>query len=294
MSGEEKTWVKFGKMFGRPEPPRLDDPFGLLPLCQSLGLQGEAPAILAACRPSVAIDVSGPRALLSHSGSYLGGHPALPDRFGWPRDSQGEPMKFLGQFSCPELALAKLSGLPEEGLLSVFIDVLDNEPGEARIFHFSLKQDLLRRPPPDSLSDGLAFRPTFHTIPSLPRPASPQYQALQLGEDAQDAYYQLLLDIEESLQPCQLRCGGHPPFSDEEGCYPEDGGPERWEFFLAVRDIDELEVVWPETGCAMLWIPRDGLDGRAELTWQTVDEWEDEDEDDEEEEEEDPDDEDQE
>jgi hypothetical protein len=282
--------VKFGKIFGRPEPPRLNDPFALLPLCRALGLTAEAPAIIASCRPSVAIDLSGPRALLPHTGSYLGGHPALPDRFAWPRSSQGEPMKFLGQFSCSELVLAKLSGLPEEGLLSIFLDVLDDEPGEAQIYHFSLKQDLLRRPPPDSLSDGSAYRPVFHTIPSLPRPASPEYQALGMSEDAQDAYYQLLLEVEENIEPCQLRCGGHPPFSEEEGCYPEQGGAQEWSFFLAVRDIEELGVLWPETGCAMLWVPRSleggpgTLDGRAELTWQTVDDWEDEDEEEDEEE----------
>lgn len=282
--------MRFGKLFGNPEPPKFEDPFGLLPLCHSLGLESEARAILKACRPAVAIDVTGTRTQLPHTGSCLGGHPALPDRFGWPRDSEGEPLKFLGQFSCSELALAKLSGLPEEGLISVFIDVLDDEPAETRIYHFSLKKDLLRRPPPDSLSDGGAYRPAFHTIPSLPRPGSVEYQALHLSEDAQDAYYQLLVEVEESLEPCQLRCGGHPPFSDEDGCYPEDGGSEHWEFFLAVRDIEELDLAWPETGCAMLWIPRHKerfQEGRAELTWQTVDEWEEEEEEDEDEEEED-------
>jgi hypothetical protein len=260
-----------------------------LPLCQNLGLEQQGPTIVAACRPSVAIDVAGPSSHLPHSGSFLGGHPALPDRFGWPRDSQGEPMKFLGQFACSELVLAKLTGLPEEGLISVFIDALDDEPSEVHIYHFSLKKDLLRRPQPDSLTEGTSFRPTFHTIPSLPRPGSVEYAALNLSEEAQDAYYQLLVDVEESLEPCQLRCGGHPPFSDEDGCYPEAGGDAEWDFFLAVRDVEELDIAWPEMGCAMLWIPRGQerfVDGRAELTWQTVDDdWDEDDEDDEDDEE---------
>jgi hypothetical protein len=284
--------VKFGKLFGKSEPPKFEDPFALLPLCQGLGLQAEARAIIASCRPAVAIDLLRPRTQLSHSGSSLGGHPALPDRFPWPCDSEGQPMKFLGQFSCSEPALAKLEGLPEEGLISIFLDAIDDEPGEAHVYHFSLKQDLLRRPPPEKRSDASAYRPAFHTIPSLPRPGSPEYEALALSEEAQDAYYQLLVEVEESLEPCQIRCGGHPPFSDEEGCYPEEGGPAEWQFFLAVRDIDELEVCWPELGCAMLWIPRGSqrfVDGRAELTWQTVDEWEEEEEEDEDEESEDDD-----
>lgn len=189
-------------------------------------------------------------------------------------------MRFLGQFACSELALAKLPGLPEEGLLSVFINVLDDEPAETHVYHFSLKQDLLRRAPPDQESDSTAYRPSFFTIPSLPRPGSLEYQALSLSEDAEDAYYQLLVEIEESLEPCQLRCGGHPPFSDDEGCYPEDGSANEWEFFLAVRDVEELDLVWPEMGCAMIWVTKGEsrfVDGRAEVTWQTVDdEWDDE------------------
>jgi hypothetical protein len=274
--------VKFGKIFGQPEPSRLEDPFGILPLCQNLGLAQEARSILKTCRPSVAIDVAEPRSDLSHTASYLGGRPALPHGFGWPRDSEGEPLKFLGQLSCSELSLARLAGLPDQGLLSVFMDALDDEPGVAHVYYFSLEKDLSRRPQlPGSPSAGAAYRPTFHTIPSLPRPGSLEYDKLRLSEDGEDAYYQLLLEIENSLEPCQLRCGGHAPFSDEQGCYPERGGGEEWDFFLAVRDVDELGVAWPETGAAMLWIPRTGPaeDGRAELTWQVV--WDDDEDDDE-------------
>ena len=276
-------------MFGQSEPPRFDDPFGLLPLCQALGLAAEAKTILRACRPSVAVDLAETRPDLPHTGSYLGGDPALPERFGWPRDAEGEPLKFLGQFACSELSLARLTGLPEEGLISIFLDALDDEPGLAHVYHFSLTLDLMRRPPPGAFP-GPGYRATFHTIPSLPRPGSPEYQKLGLDEDGEDAYYQLLLEVEDSVQPCHLRCGGHPPFSDEEGCYPEEGGAEEWDFFLAVRDVEELGVAWPETGAAMLWIPKvkPFAAGRAELTWQSVDdEWdEDEDEDEEEDDEE--------
>lgn len=282
---QETRLVKFGKIFSRSRPARLEDPFELLPLCRGLGLEAKAPAILSACLPSVAIDIAEPRNDLPHSGSCLGGYPALPDNFEWPRQSDGEPMKFLGQFTCSELTLAKLTGLPEEGLLSIFLDTFDDEANEVFVYHFSLKQDLLRRQGPRDLGERPAFRPTFHPIPSLPRPGSIEYTQLALDEDEQDAYYQLLIELEESLEPCQLRCGGHPPFCDEDGCYPEQGGEREWSFFLALRDIEELELVWPETGAVMIWAPK-GVPisniGTATLTWQTVDDWEEEDDDDEE------------
>lgn len=269
-------------MLGLPGPTRFGDPFGLLPLCESLGLEKKAKAILKSCRPSVAVDIAEERADLPHTGSYLGGHPALPDRFAWPFSQAGKSMKFMGQFSCSELALAKLSGFPEEGLISIFMDVLDDEPSEAQIYHFSLKRDLLRQPLPDGRGETPTFRASFSTIPSLPRPGSLEYEHLSLSEDEADAYYQLLVEIEESLEPCQIRCSGHPPFSDEEGCYPDAGDPSDWEFFLAVRDVEELEIAWPETGCAMLWLPKneDRLSGqRTGLTWQTIDaDWDEEEE----------------
>lgn len=287
----EARQVKFGKLFGGDGggAARFDDPFRLLPLCGSVGLSpGESRAILSQCRPSVAIDLAESRGVLPHSGSCMGGQPALPDGLPWPEDESGTPLRFLGQFACSELALARLGGFPDEGLLSLFLDTFEDEPASARLFYFSLKRDLMRRAAPEGTEESLCYRPTFHTIPSLPRPGSLEYAQLQLDEDAEDAYYQLLLEVEESLQPCQLRCGGHPPFSDEQGCYPSEGGADRWEFFLALRDIEELGVSWPESGAVMVWLPRSEgrfADGRAALTWQAV--WDDDEEEEDEDEEDD-------
>ncbi len=269
-------------MFGGGGSARFDDPFRLLPIGQSVGLsQRESRAVLAQCRPSVAIDLAESRSDLPHSGSCLGGQPALPDAFPWPQDDEGRPLRFVGQFACADLALARLSGYPDEGLISIFLDTFDDEPATARIFYFSLKRDLMRRRAPAGMEEPPCYRLTFHTIPSLPRPGSQEYQDLRLDDDAEDAYYQLLLEVEEGLHPCQLRCGGHPPFSEEEGCYPADGGHAEWEFFLALRDVDELGISWPESGAVMLWLPREAarfVDGRAALTWQAV--WDDEDDED--------------
>lgn len=275
---QEPLKVKFRKMLGLPGPTRFGDPFGLLPLCQSLGLDEKARAILRSCRAAGAVDVAEMRSDLPHTASYLGGHPALPYRFPWPSSQSARPMRFVGQFACSELALAKLTSLPDEGLLSVFMDALDDEPKEAQVYHFSLTKDLCRQTPPPGQAQSPAFRAAFSTIPSLPRPGSLEYEALALCEDDADAYYQLLLELEEGLEPSPLRCSGHPPFSDEEGSYPDRGDPRDWEFFLALKDVEELELAWPETGCVMLWLPRSAerFSGKqTALSWQPLEvDWE--------------------
>lgn len=287
---QEAVEVKFRKMLGLPGPTRFGDPFGLLPLCESLGLGDKAQAILKSCQAAAAVDVAEERPDLPHTASYLGGQPAVPERFSWPASQAGTPMRFVGQFACSELSLAKLSGFPEEGLISIFLDALDDEAKEAQVYHFSLKRELRRQSSPSGLAETSTYRANFSTIPSLPRPGSLEYEAMAFSEDEADAYYQLLVELEESLEPCHIRCSGHAPFSDEDGCYPEVGEPAEWDFFLAVRDVEELEIAWPETGCAMLWLPKgaERFSGRRTgLTWQTIDaDWDDEDESDDEEEDE--------
>lgn len=266
-------------MFGG-QSARFDDPFRILPTAQAVGLSArECRSVLAACRPSVAVDLAEARGDLPHSASCLGGQPALPDDLPWPTDDADRPLRFVGQFACSELALARLADVPDEGLISVFLDAFDDEPKTARVFYFSLKRDLMRRAAPTGVEESPRHRPTFHTIPSLPRPGSLEYSELSLDDDAEEAYFQLLMEVEEKLHPCQLRCGGHPPFSDEEGCYPQPGGHQRWEFFLALRDVEQLGISWPESGAAMIWLPRRDrfAQGLAALTWQSV--WDDEEDD---------------
>ncbi len=270
----------FDKLFGRSEPRKDEDPFGLRPYCLELGLGKCMTNLQRAVRPSVTIALAEARPDLPHTASRLGGFPALPDRFEWPLTEAGIPMRFLGQFTCVELSLAKLDGLPEEGLISVFLDCIDDEPSVAKVFHFSLKRDLLRRAPPLSMgpdtSASPAHRPVFRTVPSLPHPSSAAFESLELSEEDLDAYEELLLNIEHSLDPYQIRCGGHAPQGDID---PEsfESSDVSWEFFLSVRDIEDLEILWPEAGCAVIWLPTGTTrfkEGQAEVTWEPFeDDW---------------------
>jgi hypothetical protein len=134
----------------------------------------------------------------------------------------------------------------------------------------------------------MAYRPSFRAITTIPRPDSREYEALNLTDEEKELYNDILDDLDALLDSSALQLGGHPPYRLEEEAVPEvDSG--NWEFFLAVHDIEELFVSWPEGGCAFIWLPP--LDtrfrrGRAALTWQQLDTWDEEWSDDEEEEEE--------
>lgn len=279
------------RLFGEGEGSIRGDYFGLGPLCHKHGLGAKAKKIVKSSRNAVEIRLAEFNCETPHIASRVGGHPALPDDVQWPMSTDGEPMVFLAQFSCDELATERYQGLPDEGLLSVFLDTLDDTPEEARVFYYSLSRDMRRRPPPNSSAkEKMAYRPSFHAIITIPRPDSKEYDLLRLSESEKEAYNDLLDDLDTDLDPSALQLGGHPPYRLDEEAIPvvDDGN---WEFFLAVHDVEELFVSWPEGGCAFVWIPP--LDtrfrrGRASLTWQVLDydEWSD-DEDWEEEEEED-------
>lgn len=274
-----------GRLFGREEGSIRGDYFGLGPLCNKLGLASKARKIVKSSRPAVEIRFAEFDCDLPHVASRVGGHPALPDDTDWPLSTDGTPMVFLAQFSCDELATERYEGLPDEGLISVFLDTLDDVPEEARVYHYSLSRDMRRRPPPNSSStEKMAYRPTFHAIITIPRPDSKEFTELRLSEEEKTLYNRLLDELDSKLEPSALQLGGHPPYRLEEEAVPavDDGN---WEFFLAVHDVEELFVSWPEGGCAFLWLPP--LDtrfrrGRAALTYQLLEyeEWaEDEDED---------------
>jgi len=269
-----------GKLFGRgSERPIPGDHFGLAALCEKHGLAHMATKIVKSARNAVEIRLSEFNCQLAHIASRVGGHPALPDDVAWPISGDGEPMIFLAQFSCDELAMERYDGLPEEGLISVFLDTMDSEPSEARVYHYSLVRDMRRRAPPNApATEKVAYRPTFHAIATIPRPDSAAFEALRLNEREKARYYDILDDLDQRLDSSALQLGGHPPYRLEREDIPgvDDGN---WEFFLAVHDIEELFVSWPEGGCAFIWIPP--LDtrfrrGRASLTWQVLDaEWDD-------------------
>ena len=280
----------FGKLFQRSSGKRPDDEFGLLELCEKTNLSDHSDTILKACRRAVEISLEQFNPDLPHTASRLGGCPALPDDFPWPSGQDENPMTFIGQLTCQELRLAKYEGVPEEGLISLFIDTLEDEPTEAQVYHFSLKRDLVRRPTPGK--DGpppSSYRPGFRAIPSLPALVSKSFTQLNIDSQSRDDYEELLDLLSERRDPSSLQLGGYAPYWDSECSEPGDES-QKFSFFLGLHDIEELSVTWEPSGTAYLWLPEAGFaqaDITTELSWQVCEEdedWDDDDDDDDDEE----------
>jgi uncharacterized protein YwqG len=95
-------------------------------LCQLHGFGDVAPVLHASALPCVGLSLSQitPR---DFDGSKLGGDPALPISFEWPR-YKGLPLDFLLQINLSEVARHDSSGLlPSEGLLTFFYE-LEEQP----------------------------------------------------------------------------------------------------------------------------------------------------------------------
>lgn len=87
-------------------------------------------SILASVKPVIDITLS-PADDLSLWASKVGGKPYLPLDIEYPCNEKGEPLGFLAQFNCKELP--KTDELPEEGILSFFIDM---DSFESKVFYF--------------------------------------------------------------------------------------------------------------------------------------------------------------
>lgn len=268
----------FGKLFKRSTGKSPKDEFELLDLCDKVGLHEHSDVILKACRRAVEVNLEEFTSELPHTASRLGGHPALPDDFPWPLGQNGAPMHFLGQLTCQELRLARYDKVPEEGLLSVFLDTIDEQPEQAHTFYFSLKRDLIKRSPPGGIRDeNPSYRPGFYTIPSLPALDSKDFESLNFKEEARESYEELLDLLSLRRDPSSIQVGGYPPLWHADSTEAETE-PEQSQFFLSLHDIEELSIGWEPTGTIFLWIPNSEIT-QAEiptrLVWQVCEDDED-------------------
>lgn len=263
------------RLFGSDDVgPIPGDLFGLAAMCENVGLGKRAREIVGVSRRAIEVRLEELDSALPHTASRIGGHPALPDDTSWPLSRDGEPLLFLAQFSCGELSREGYDGLPDEGILSIFLDTFTSRPREARVFHYSLTRDMTRRAPPNSsTTEKIAYRPTFDAKVTLPKLGSPDYESLDLDLEERELYILLLgeLDGVGELSPLQMR--GYPLMALE----PEAVPPTKdvsWELFLSIQDMEEIFLSWPEEGCALLFIPT--LEtrfrkGRAHISWQSFD-----------------------
>ena len=188
-------------------------------------------ALLAQYRqPAIMLHRPYPPVKLPRVNSHLGGLPALPSGYDWPRTNGGTPLHFLAQIDCAELPQVELR-LPRDGVLFFFARI-DEEmawwevsPQDAcRVLFAPAVGEVPCAPPQDlpALMDGwTGFERTFHLegdppfrvypswpVVAFPIQSWPDHSALpdQTGFDL-DAYQQL---VERARGVEAIRVTGSP------------------------------------------------------------------------------------
>ncbi|MDJ0514466.1 MAG: YwqG family protein [Methyloceanibacter sp.] len=141
-----------------------------------------AEALLRLARPAIGLWPQRPSRNGPADVSRLGGEPSVPDKWSWPMvetETEDEPMLFLGQIKCAEIAgLPGAERLPSSGMLSFFGDHdgvmgCDYGGGDTAVFYWPDTEALRPRPYPQEPMEtiwpcNLLFRPTM----DLPHPES--------------------------------------------------------------------------------------------------------------------------
>lgn len=214
--------------------------------------------------------------------SHFGGLPLVPKDFEWPRFA-GQPLDFLLQVELGETAVFRSDlDLPSTGRLLFFYATTNQkwgfdpaDRGCSHVVWFEKTDGHVAMSPPgrDPLPD-LAI--DFSQKISRPHPYSPRLDALQLS-DAQKA----ALD-ESHFAPTFAQLGGLPFIVQDDlmelECEATSEGinvgrgfgtwigrakapalRKKWQLLLQMPSLDELGIMWGDSGFLYFWIRRDDL-----------------------------------
>ena len=216
--------------------------------------------------------------------SRIGGRPDLPRGLPWPRWNDN-PMAFLAQFDCRELAEHDSDGLlPKKGMLYFFYNALQDtwgfDPGDAGSFsveYWPGPFDGVAEAPKDLSEEAVykAISVSFTKAVSIPDWESPYVESLRLNDAAQDAYINLLDELSgeqqitkflgysnqiqgDMLLECQLvtnglYCGDPSGYQDPRRKALEPGAKD-WTLLFQLDSIDEAGMMWGDVGRLYFYI----------------------------------------
>lgn len=197
--------------------------------------------------------------------SRIGGLPELPAGTDWPQ-RKGKPAPFLAQINCAELATHTAdTGLPPEGMLYFFHDLEFWKPGQPEesplVIYSKAGASGQSTPAPAGLATVYpAFPVTFERQPTFPGGLTPEFEALQLSEAEEEAYFAALAEWERAHvwdggrdTGCH-QVGGHAGLIQEDvreefaqAAGAADSAPE-WRLLLQFDSDDDLGVMWGDGG----------------------------------------------
>lgn len=218
----------------------------------------------------------------------LGGRPLLPERAAWPTTARGQPLSFVAQVDCAEVAgLLPDQSLPQDGLLSFFYEATTQrawgdhpaDAGHWAVRHTDPGTPVTMRDFPAELDVPGRF-PAAALTPEVEWtfPPAQSYDAEQAGVDGfwsdyEDVFGQPVED------PVIHRLLGHPdPLGLDMQVYCqmasngvafEDGssarearllpGAANWRLLLQVDSAVDIGMLWRDTGRLYYWMRDDDL-----------------------------------
>lgn len=259
------------KLLGR-KPAREEPPQAASGALQVALDQAESMAL-----PAVALSARMAMPVPNEPVSSLGGAPSLPDGMDWPVGSNGKKMVFIAQINYADMPV--LSGYPERGLLSVFVEDEDvfgcgfpsRDQSGFRTLFFDDPSGFQRQTPPEGdiyspfgprlMKEGAPLTGTLTT--GLPTPTCFEVDAVPTDFDipSQDRFYDSLAD----RKPGALYYGGYPDFVQYDIRKPRDE-PALTKVILqlgfAHADDREWMVCWGDAGEATFLMSAGDLENR--------------------------------
>ncbi|HLJ20596.1 MAG TPA: DUF1963 domain-containing protein [Stellaceae bacterium] len=212
-----------------------------------------AEPIISLARPTIGIWPQPFDADADPGASRFGGMPVVPRVWNWPtRDD--EPMLFVGQINCAELAgLSSTGPLPRSGLISFFgdFDFLNGCTGGAEedggaVFYWAETESLL--PSSEPIDDFQRLRScalAFYETYSLPDPRSQEIEQLPLDLDQRKRYRELHdvvrrhgVSSDRFRDFCTSKLLGWPDLIQND-FLPGPGGEHRERLLLQVGSYDD-------------------------------------------------------
>ena len=224
--------------------------------------------------------------------SRLGGSPDVPEGFAWPT-WRGKPLAFLAQLNLAELRdFFTAAPLPETGWLLFFYDARQTtwgfdpqDLGSWSVVYVTGTPENLKRisVPIETFLGGkyASCRIIPYEALTAPTAESPEIQALDLGPDEFDAYFDIsspdgsttgkchqLLGLAQAIQgemrlECQLAsngvyCGNPAGYNDPRAVELAKGVDD-WMLLFQVDTDDKARMMWGDVGRLYFWIKRSDL-----------------------------------
>jgi uncharacterized protein YwqG len=216
--------------------------------------------------------------------SKIGGRPDLPSSMAWPCTVKGEPLSFLAQFNCAELAFEGFDvGLPQSGMLYFFYSSAQESWGDSkededkfRCLFWENIPPLKRTDFPDGLTGGAFQACALHIKPAYGLPnwdygyvqeqllpeERPPYLAASISSGPKPSKILGHANNEQSPcmeQQCAMATNGYawPDLKIPAIKALMDEQKQEWMLLFQLYSEDAAQMCWGDVGLLYFWIRKE-------------------------------------